>query len=92
MLTLADDRSLIIKKAGKGSTVVAWDCNGYIFEAEKQIGGDKVDRDLPFNEKILQDLVGTSNRLFQNLKSKGKITAKKLKCFNFELKKAANLC
>ena len=40
---------------------------------------------------MLQDLVGTSNKLFQNLKSKGKISDKQLKYFTYEYKKATNL-
>ena len=32
---LADDKSIAIKKADKGSIVVVWDRNDYILEAEK---------------------------------------------------------
>ena len=32
---LADDNSIAIKKADKGSIVVVWDRNDYILEAEK---------------------------------------------------------
>ena len=35
MQALADDRSISIKKADKGSIVVVWDRNDYILEAEK---------------------------------------------------------
>lgn len=41
-----------------------------------------------FNEKILQDLVGTSHRCFQNPKSKDKISDKKLEYFTYEFNKA----
>ena len=41
--------------------------------------------------RILQELVGTSNQLFQNLKSKGKIRVKQLKYFTYEYKKVSNL-
>ena len=36
MRALANDRSIVIKKADKGSSVVIWDRNDYIAEAEKQ--------------------------------------------------------
>ena len=91
MRALADDRSIVIKKADKGSTVVVWDRNDYILEAEKQLSDANVYKDVSFNEKNLQELVGTSNQLFQNLKSKGKISDKQLKYFTYEYKKVSNL-
>ena len=63
MRALADDRSIVIKKAGKGSTVVVWDRNDYILEAEKQLSVANVYKDIFFNEKNLQELVGISNQL-----------------------------
>ena len=91
MHSLADDRSIVIKKADKGSSVVVWDRNDYVMEAEIQLSDANVYKDVSFNEKMLQDLVGTSNKLFQNLKSKGKISDKQLKYFTYEYKKATNL-
>ena len=91
MRSLADDRSIVIKKADKGSSVVVWDRNDYVMEAEKQLSDANVYKDVSFNEKMLQDLVGTSSKLFQNLKSKGKISDKQLKYFTYEYKKASNL-
>ena len=91
MRALADYRSIVIKKADKGSTVVVWDCNDYKLEAEKQLSDANVYKDVSFNEKNLQELVGTSNQLFQNLKSKGKISDKQLKYFTYEYKKVSNL-
>ena len=35
--SLANDRSIVIKKADKGSCVVAWDRNDYLQEAERQV-------------------------------------------------------
>ena len=40
--SLADDRSIVIKKADKGSAVVVWERNDYIKEAEKQLGEKSV--------------------------------------------------
>ena len=91
MRALADDRSIVIKKADKGSTVVVWDRNDYILEAEKQLSDANVYKDVFFNEKNLQELVGTSNQLFQNLKYKGKVSDKQLKYFTHEYKKVSNL-
>ena len=88
---LTDVRSIVIKKSEKGSAVVVWDRNEYILEAEKQISDANVYKDVSFNKKNLQELVGTSNQLFQNLKSKGKISDKQLKYFTYEYKKVSNL-
>ena len=86
MHSLADDRSIVIKKADKGSSVVVWDHNDYVMEAEKQLSDANVYKDVSFNENILQDLVGTSNKLFENLKAKGKISKKQLKYFTYKYK------
>ena len=65
---LANDRSIVIKKADKGSCVVVWDRSDYIAEAEKQLSDQNVYRDVDFKDKILPDLADSSNKLFQNLK------------------------
>ena len=36
MRSLADDRSIVIKKADKGASIVVWDRNNYLREAEKR--------------------------------------------------------
>ena len=69
----------MIKKADKGPCVVVWDCNDYIKEAEKQLNDTNAYKDIFLNSKLLQEVVVTSNRLFQNLKAKGKISDKQLK-------------
>ena len=91
MPALADDRSAVIKKADKGSAAVVQDRNDDILEAEKQISDANVCKDVSFNEKNLQELVRASNQLFQNLKSKGKISDVWLKYFTYEYKKVSNL-
>ena len=91
MLSLADDRSIVIKKADKGSSVVVWDRRDYIAEAEKQLKDQNVYKDVDFTEKILQDLAETSNKMFRSLKTKGKIDEKQLKYFTYEYKKTCNL-
>ena len=57
---LANDYSMIIKKADKGSCVVVWDRNDYIVEAEKQLR-DKNTQDVNLSDKNLPDLVDKSN-------------------------------
>ena len=64
MRALAEDRSIVIKNADKGSTVVVWERNDYILQAEKQLSDVHVYKDVSFNEKILQEFVRTSNQLF----------------------------
>ena len=51
--SLADDRSIVIKKADKGSWIVVWDRGDYLLEAEKQLGDRSVYKDISFNEKLL---------------------------------------
>ena len=82
---------VVIKKACKGSCVVAWDREDYIAEAEKQLSDKSLHRDVNFKSKILQDLAETSNDIFRDLKRKGKITEKELKYFIINHKKATNL-
>ena len=87
MWPLANDRSIVIKKADKGWCVVVWDHDNYIAEAEKQLSDKSVYRDVNFNSKILQNLAETSNSIFKNSKRKGKITGNKLKHFIINHKK-----
>ena len=91
MRSLANDRSIVIIKADKGSCVVVWDREDCIAEAEKLLGDKNVDKDVGFKEKILQELAETSNSLFKNLKKKGCITEKELKYFSIQFKKVTNL-
>ena len=51
MRSLINDRSVVIKKADKGSCVVVWGCEGYILEAEIQLGNVTVYKDVVFEEK-----------------------------------------
>lgn len=73
------------------SIVVGWDHNDYTIEPEKQLSNSNVYDDVSFNEKNLQDLVRTSSELFQNLRSKEKISDKQLRCFTYEYKKVCNI-
>ena len=79
MRLLANDSSIVIKKADKGSCVVVGDREDYIAEASKQLNNESVYKSVKFKDKILQDLVEKSNGIFKGLKQKGKITEKRLK-------------
>ena len=68
---MADDRSIIIKKADKGSCIVIWGKNDYLMEAEKQLS-DKVFQEVSNSENILSKLVEMSNEMFKSLKKTDK--------------------
>ena len=51
--SLADDRSIVIKKADKGSCVVVRDRWVYMKEAEKQLGDTTAYKEIKYNQKIL---------------------------------------
>ena len=84
---LANDRSIIIKKADKGLCVVVWDHEDYIAEVSKQLNDESVYKSVKFKDKILQDLAEKSNGIFKGLKQKCKISEKQLKYFTIEHKK-----
>ena len=88
--SLADDRSIVIKKADKGSCVVVRDRNDYLLEAERQLPDTKVYRDVNNTENSLSKLSETSNRMFSSLKRTGFLTEKQMKYFTYEFKKATN--
>ena len=53
--SLADDRSIVIKKADKGPCVIVCDKDDYLSEAEKELGDKVIYKDVSFNEKMLSD-------------------------------------
>ena len=68
MRSLANDRSIVIKKADKDSAVVVWQRNDYIKEAEKQLGDKSVYQKVNIKESFLCELVNKSNFSFKKLK------------------------
>lgn len=66
----------VIKKADKGSCMVIWDQDNYLMKAEKQLSDKNVFKEVNFNDKLIQNLTGTSNKIFRNLKNGGFITDK----------------
>ena len=66
MRALADNKTILIKKADKGSCVVVWDHNDYIKEAEKQLNDTRI-----FSKilKLMEKLVTSNlNILCTNIK------------------------
>ena len=55
--SLADDRSIVIKKADDGSCIGVSDRNDYLIEAEKQLSDTKVYRDVSNTENILSTFI-----------------------------------
>ena len=87
MRTLADDRTIVIKKADKGSCVVVWDHNNFVKEAEKQLNDIKdVYKDVCFNEKHLEELV-----VSEILKLKEKLVISNLNVLRINIKKLLTL-
>ena len=64
MRALVNNRSIVINKDDKGSTVVVWDNNDYMLETEKQLSDANVYKYVSFNKKNLQKLAGRINHLF----------------------------
>ena len=91
MKGLADDRSIVIKKADKGSCVVVWCRDDYIKEAENQLNDNTVYKDVRFKETMLSELVDKSNKFFKSLNSRQCIKEKELKYFSYQFKKTTNL-
>ena len=88
---LADDRSIVIKGAGEGSSVVIWDRKDYLQEASKRLRDTNVYKDVNFKENILTGLVERSNKVFSHLCSRKLISERELKYFIYTFKKANNL-
>ena len=85
--SLADDRSIVIKKADKGSCVVVWDRNDYVLEAEKQLSDPIVYRDVSNGENILTKLSEASNKMFSSLRRKSFIEEKQLNILYTSIKR-----
>ena len=64
---LVDDRTIVIKKANKGSCVVVLDRMDYLLESEKQLNDTSTYKSTELKEKLLIGLVESSNNE-QNVK------------------------
>ena len=89
--SLAADRSIVIKKADKGSGIVIWDREDYCKEAENHLGDDMVYKEIKFKDEMLSSLVERSNKMFRDLESRKLISEKEMRYFLFDFKNASNL-
>ena len=79
--SLANDRSIVIKKADKGSCFVVWDRWDYKKEAEKQLEDSTIYKEINYNKNILSQLVDSSSKFFKKLNSSGYISYKEMSYF-----------
>ena len=92
MRNLAEDRSIIIKLADKGSCVAVWDREDYLAEGYKQLSDSSTYVEVKnYREKLLVDLIEKSNKIFKKLCNKKVITEKELKYFTYSFKNASCL-
>ena len=85
--SLADDRSIVIKKVDKGSAVVVWDRDDYVKKAQRQLGDGNIYRKVNYKEKLLSGLVDKSNFFLKSLKERDVFRIK----LTYEYKKATIL-
>ena len=92
MRSLAEDRSVIIKPADKGSCLVVWDREDYLAEGYKQLSDTFTYGEVnKYNEKLLSQLIEKSNSFFRSLCDKKLISEKELRYFLFNFKNASCL-
>ena len=89
--SLADNRKMFIKKADKGSCVVAWGRSGYVMAAEKQLNDGKVYKNTSDSKHLIPKLTEKSNKIFKSLKRRCFISEKQLKYLRCDFKKACIL-
>ena len=65
MRRLAEDRSIVIKPADKGSCVVVWDKLDYLAEAENHLKDNNTYKDVKCEDDDLVKLVEKSNKIFK---------------------------
>ena len=90
MRFVANYRNIVIKKTDNSSSMVVWDTVDDM-KSWEQLSKENIYWKIECNEKILTELVETSNCLFNNLKIKGCISEKNLKYFTYEIRKSARL-
>ena len=67
MRNLAEDRSIIIKPADKGSCVVVWDREDYLAEGYKQLSDNSTYVEVKnYKEKLLVDLTEKVTKFLKN--------------------------
>ena len=88
---LTAHKTIFLKAADKGSSVVVWDRSDYLQEASRQLQYKNIYDDVRFSENKLIDLAERSNKIFKRFCSHKLISEKELKYFTYNFKKATNL-
>ena len=91
MRGLAEDRSIIVKPAGKRFYVVLWDRADYLAEAENHLSDRSTYKEVTFWEEELAKLLEHNNRMFKQLLSKKSISSEKYKYSTYGFKNSTNL-
>ena len=87
MRSLAEDRSIIIKPADKGSCVIVWDWEDYLAEWYNQISDTSTYLEVKkYNDQLLSQLTEKSNKFFKRLYNNKLISEKELKYFSYNFK------
>ena len=88
---MAEDHSIVIKPADKGSCVVVWDKLDYLAEAENHLKDNNTYQDVKFGDDDLVKLVEKSNQMFKQLLFKQNISSSEFNYFSYNYKKSTNL-
>ena len=84
-------RSIVIKKADKGSCIAVWNRADHLREAEKKLSDKNVYQKVQFKKQMLSNLVDANKKFFRGLKTKEFIAERELKYLTDEYKYAYNL-
>ena len=91
MRGLAEDHSIVIKPAYKGSCVVVWDKLDYLSEAENHLKDGNTYNYVKFGDNELVKLVEKSSQMFKQLLSEQNISSSEFKYFSYNYKKSTYL-
>ena len=92
MRSLAEDRSIIIKTADKGSYVVVWDREDYLAKGYKQVCDTSTYFEVKkYNDQLLSHLTERRNKFFKRSYNKKLISEKELKYFSYNFKNTSCL-
>ena len=91
MTGLAEDRSIAIKPADKGSCVVVWDKLDYLAKAENYLKDNNTYQTVKFGDDELVKLMEKYNQIFKQFLSKQNISSSEFKYFSYDYKKSTNL-
>ena len=91
MTGLAEDRSIVIKPADKGSYVVVYNKLDYLAEAENHLKDRNTYKNVKFGDNDLVKLVEQSNKIFKQLLTMQNISSSEFKYCSYSYKKSTNL-